>query len=135
MAGYRAALAQYGLPYDEALVRYTDFGQTDVSSVIDELLAQAPDAFLAASDRLAISCLSTLKKRNIAIPETVSLIGFTNTPVADLLAPSLSTVEQPAREIGQRAAAQLIDLIEGKHAPKTGTVSIPTRLVIRDSSR
>lgn len=136
LAGYRAALERYGLTYDENLVRYTDFGQTDVGSVIDDLLAQSPDAFLAASDRLALSCLSALRKRNMAIPEAVSLIGFTNTPVADLLSPSLSTVEQPAREIGQGAATQLIDLIEGKKdTPRTGTVSIPTRLVIRDSSR
>lgn len=136
LAGYRAALNQYGLTYDENLVRYTDFGQTDVGPVINDLLTQAPDAFLAASDRLAISCLAALKKRNIAIPEAVSLVGFTNTPVADLLDPALSTVEQPAQEIGQMAAEQLIDLIEKKaRIPKVGRVSIPTRLVIRASSR
>ena len=136
LAGYRAALEQYGLTYDEDLVRYTDFGQTDVGPVINDLLTQAPDAFLAASDRLAISCLAALKKRNIAIPETVSLIGFTNTPVADLLDPPLSTVEQPALEMGRVAAEQLIDLIEKKaRTPKVGRVSIPTRLVIRASSR
>lgn len=136
LAGYRAALEQYGLTYDERLVRYTDFGQTDVGPVINDLLTQEPDAFLAASDRLAIGCLAALKNRNIAIPEAVSLIGFTNTPVAGLLAPSLSTVEQPAFEMGQMAAMQLIDLIEGKNkTAKTGRVSIPTRLVVRDSSR
>ena len=136
LAGYRAALDQYGLPYDERLVRYADFSQTDIGPIIDDLLAQAPDAFLAASDRLAIGCLSALKKRNIAIPEAVSLIGFTNTPVADLLAPSLSTVEQPALEMGQVAAWRLIDLIEGKNRhPQSNTVRIATQLVLRASSR
>ena len=136
LAGYRAALEQYGLPYDENLVRYTDFGQTDVGAVINDLLNQNPDAFLAASDRLAIGCLAALKKRNIAIPQAVSLVGFTNTAVADLLAPALSTVEQPALEIGRVAAEQLIDLIEKKgKTPQFGRVNIPTRLVIRASSR
>lgn len=136
LAGYRAALERYGLPYDENLVRYTDFGQTDVGPVINDLLAQAPDAFLAASDRLAIGCLAALKKRNIAIPETVSLIGFTNTPVADLLDPPMSTIEQPALEMGRMAAEQLIDLIEKKaRTPKTSRTSIPTRLIVRASSR
>ncbi len=136
LAGYRAALERYGLPYDENLVRYTDIGQTDVGPVINDLLMQAPDAFLAASDRLAIGCLAALKKRNIAIPEAISLVGFTNTPVAALLDPPLSTVEQPALEIGRQAAEQLIDLIERKGLmPKAGRISIPTRLIVRTSSR
>ena len=135
LAGYRAALERYGLVYDENLVRYTDFGQTDVGPVINELLTQAPDAFLAASDRLAIGCLAALKKRKISIPEDVSLVGFTNTAVADLLAPALSTVEQPAREIGRRAAEQLIDLIEKKSGvPQVGRITIPTKLNVRASS-
>jgi LacI family transcriptional regulator len=136
LAGYRAALEKYGLEYDEKLVRYTDFGQTDVGPVINELLTQAPDAFLAASDRLAIDCLATLKRRKIAIPEAISLVAFTNTSVADLLDPPLSTVEQPALEIGRKAAEHLIDLIEKKdylHQP--GRTTIPTRLIVRDSSR
>ncbi|GAB4018545.1 LacI family DNA-binding transcriptional regulator [Spirosoma koreense] len=137
LAGYRAALEKHGLPYDESLVRYAGFGQNEVEPIIDELLSRSPDAFFAASDRLAIGCLAALKKRNIAIPETVSLIGFTNTPVADLLAPPMSTVEQPAMEIGQVAAEQLIDLIEGKpKKPQPGAVvRIPTRLFVRTSTR
>jgi LacI family transcriptional regulator len=135
LAGYRAALEQYGLPYDEALVRYAGFGQNEVEPIVDDLLRQSPDAFFAASDRLAIGCLAALKKRNVAIPEAISLIGFTNTPVADLLAPAMSTVEQPAQEIGQVAAEQLIDLIEGKpKRPQPGTVMIPTRLIVRAST-
>ncbi len=136
LAGYRAALEQYGIPYDESLIQYAGFGQNEVEPIIDDLLSQSPDAFFAASDRLALGCLAALKKRNVAIPETVSLIGFTNTPVADLLAPPMSTVEQPAMEIGQIAAEQLIDLIEVKaKRPQPGTVRIPTRMVVRDSTQ
>ncbi|GAB4039057.1 LacI family DNA-binding transcriptional regulator [Spirosoma jeollabukense] len=135
LAGYRAALEKYGIPYDENLVGYTEFGQNDVEPFVDTLLDQSPDAFFTASDRLAIGCLAALKKRAISIPETVSLIGFTNTPVADLLAPPMSTVEQPALEIGQMAAEQLINQIEGKQKDiHPGRITIPTRMVIRASS-
>ncbi|GAB3882980.1 LacI family DNA-binding transcriptional regulator [Spirosoma agri] len=135
LAGYRAALEKYGIAYDEQLVRYASFGESEIGPIIDELLTQSPDAFFAASDRLAIGCLAALKKRNIAIPEAVSLIGFTNTPLADLLAPPMSTVEQPALEIGQTAAGHLIDLIEGKSGQlNSETVRIPTRLILRASS-
>ncbi|GAB2534956.1 LacI family DNA-binding transcriptional regulator [Spirosoma aerophilum] len=135
LAGYRAALDQYGVPYDENLVRYGAFSQEEVEPLVDELLKQSPDAFLAAGDRMAMGCLSALKKRNIAIPETVSLIGFTNITVADLLAPPMTTVEQPALEIGQLAAGELINLIESKQAlPPPQSTKMPTRLVVRASS-
>lgn len=136
LAGYRAALEKYGIPYDESLVRHAGFGQDEVEPIVDDLLRQSPDAFFAASDRLALGCLEALRKRNIAIPGTVSLIGFTNITVANLLSPSMSTVEQPALEIGQIAAEQLFNMIEGKHkTPEPETVKIPTRMVIRESSQ
>ncbi|QMW04324.1 LacI family DNA-binding transcriptional regulator [Spirosoma foliorum] len=136
LAGYRAALEKYGLPYDENLIRYSEFGQNNVEPVVNDLLDQSPDAFFAAGDRLALGCLAALKKRNVSIPEDVSLIGFTNTPVADLLAPPMSTVEQPALEIGQTAAELLIDQIEGKQkAAQPDMIRIPTRMIIRESSQ
>ena len=138
LAGYRAALEQYGLPYDENLVRYGNFGHEEAGVMVDELLAlpYPPDAFFTASDRLALGCLSALRQRHIAIPDDISLIGFTNLNAADLLAPSLSTVVQPAQEIGQTAAERLIEQIERKHkvTPPT-TIKIPTRLIVRESTR
>jgi LacI family transcriptional regulator len=135
LAGYRAALEQYGVAYDEKLVRYGPFSQEEVDPIVDELLKESPDAFFAAGDRMAMGCLSALKKRNIAIPESVSLIGFTNLTVADLLAPPMTTVEQPALEIGQLAADELINLIECKQAlPPPSSTKVPTRLVVRASS-
>ena len=136
LAGYRAALEKYGLPYDENLIRYAEFGQHDVEPIVDELLNQLPDAFFGAGDRLALSCLAALKKRNIAIPETISLVGFTNTPIADLLSPPMSTVEQPALEIGQVAAEQLINMIEGNgKLPRPDPIRMPTRMIVRESSQ
>ncbi|MFD2571628.1 LacI family DNA-binding transcriptional regulator [Spirosoma soli] len=137
LAGYRAALEQYGIPFDETLVRHVGFGQHEVDPIVDDLLNQspAPDAFFTASDRLALGCLAALRKRNVIIPEQVSFIGFTNLLVADLLDPPMSTVVQPAQEIGQVAAEQLIELIERKQkAPAIGTTKIPTQLIIRASS-
>ncbi|ADB37298.1 LacI family DNA-binding transcriptional regulator [Spirosoma linguale] len=136
LAGYRAALEQYGIDYDENLVRYGWFGQDEVEPLVDELLTYTPDAFFAAGDRLTLGCLAALKNRNIAIPDDMSLIGFTNSTVADLLAPPLTTVEQPALDIGQIAAEQLINLIEGKQRdPQPNPIKIPTRLNIRASSK
>ncbi|GAA4381484.1 LacI family DNA-binding transcriptional regulator [Hymenobacter koreensis] len=138
LAGYRAALEKHGIPFDENLVRYGTFGPDEAGQMVDELMAlePRPDAFFTASDRLALGCLAALRQRKMAIPEEVSLIGFTNLNVADLLSPSLSTVVQPAQEIGQVAAERLIELIERKQrATPVGTVKIPTELIVRESSR
>ncbi|RRB02427.1 LacI family DNA-binding transcriptional regulator [Larkinella rosea] len=136
LAGYRFALEKYGIPYDENLVRHAGFGPNEVEPIVNDLLIQSPDAFFAASDRLAIGCLATLKKWNIAIPGQIALIGFTNITVADLLDPPMTTVEQPALEIGQVAAGRLIDLIEGKQKTvSSDPVKIATRLVIRASTQ
>ncbi|WP_026260847.1 LacI family DNA-binding transcriptional regulator [Spirosoma luteum] len=135
LSGYRSALEKHGIAYDESLVRYAGFGQDAVEPIIDDLLEQSPDAFFVASDRLAIGCLSALRKLGIAIPQSIALIGFTNITVADLLAPSMSTVVQPASEMGQIAAEQLINLIEGKqHLVKAETIILPTRMIVRESS-
>jgi len=137
LAGYRAALEKYGIPYDENLVRYGTFGPDEVGPMVDELMALSPrpDAFFTASDRLAAGCLSALQQRKVAIPEDIALIGFTNMTVADLLSPAMSTVVQPAQQIGHVAAERLIDLIERKHrALPINTVRIPTELIIREST-
>lgn len=138
LAGYRAALEQYGLEYDESLVRYGTFGPDEATRMVDDLLAQSPrpDAFFTASDRLALGALAALRRRKVAIPEDVSIIGFTNLNVADLLSPSLSTVVQPAQEIGQMAAERLIELIERKHkATPPSTIAVSSHLIVRESTR
>ena len=136
LAGYRFALEQYGIPYDVNLVRHAGFGPDEVEPIVNDLLTRSPDAFFAASDRLAVGCLTALRKRNVVIPDQIALIGFTNITVADLLYPPMTTVEQPALEIGQVAAGKLIDLIEGKQKINTtDSVKIPTRLVIRTSTK
>ena len=138
LAGYRAALEQNGLAYDEGLVHFGTFGPDEVGPLVDALLARTPrpDAFFTASDRLVLGCLAALRQRRVAIPEEVALIGFTNLNVADMLSPSLSTVVQPAKEMGQEAVVRLLDLIERKHraAPPT-TITIPTTMMLRESSQ
>ena len=138
LAGYRAALEQYGVPYDENLVRYGTFGPDEADELVADLLRQSPqpDAFFTASDRLALGCLAALHHRQIKVPQDVSLIAFTNLQSAELFCPALSTVSQPAQEIGQtcrraphrnhRAQAQSAALRHGEnahHADGTGVVN------------
>ena len=137
LAGYKAALEKYSILYDESLVKYCGFGAEEAKKLVKDLIEnQNPDAIFTTSDRLALDCFSAIKEQGILIPEQLSFIGFTNLKVAHLLAPSLSTIVQPAFEIGQTAAELLLDSIERKsqNIEQFRTIKISTEMVVRKSS-
>jgi len=141
-AGYLDALKKNQLMYGEALVRFCRAGTGEtlkdhVRSGIQSLFAESdpPDALFTATDQLSTLSLSVLHEMGCRIPEDVALIGFSNTELADVLTPSLSTLYQPALEIGRLAAEKLIELIGGKSTDvEYETVRLPVRLDIRRSS-
>ena len=98
-------------------------------------LDNKPDAIFTTSDRITTTTLVLLKKLNIQIPAEVALIGYTNTTLADVLNPPLSSVSQPGFEMGQKATEMLLSLIRKKRpVTEFETVVLPTSLVIRDST-
>jgi LacI family transcriptional regulator len=98
-------------------------------------LEDKPDAIFSAGDRLTVSCLTALKAIGLKVPEDIALAGFSNSPLVELLNPSLTAVKQPAFEMGQAATELLIKLIESKRAvTEFETVVLQTELIVRDSS-
>lgn len=138
LQGYMNALEQSGIPFDENLVRYCYYSPQEVEDNLDKLfsLPEPPDAFLTVSDRLALGYYAALKRRKIRIPKDVSFVGFSNLNAAELLQPPMSTVVQPAFQMGQTAAHLLLDLIEQKTKipPVFRIEQMPTRLFVRESS-
>lgn len=137
LSGYKSALEEFGVPFDENLIKYCNFTPEEVEANLDALFAlpEPPDAFMTASDRLALGYYASLKKRKIRIPEDVAFVGFSNLHVAELLNPPMSTIVQPAFQMGQTAAGLLLDLIEGKPKhPAFRTICLPTHLFRRASS-
>ncbi len=140
LAGYKAALADHNIPYDESLVKYCKYGgliYSETEQAVDALLGlkKRPDAIVAASDKLSTGCLTALAKRNIRIPRDMGIVGFTNSMLTDIFHPPLSSVRQPAFEMGQVAMEMLIQMIESKHpTTKYETRVLNTELSIRASS-
>ncbi|MCE7064503.1 LacI family DNA-binding transcriptional regulator [Dyadobacter sp. CY326] len=140
LAGYKQALEDNGIAFDESYVKYCYHGGKVVSeneTAVQEMLElpEPPDAIFTASDRLTTGCMAVLQKNKIKIPEQIAIVGFTNISVAELLNPPLTAVVQPAMEMGQQAVDLLIRLIE--HPQKTNvfeTRSLKTSLIIRESS-
>ena len=140
LAGYKQALEDNGIAFDESYVKYCYHGGKVVSeneTAMQEMLdlPEPPDAIFTASDRLTTGCMAVLQKKKIKIPDQIAIVGFTNISVAELLNPPLTAVVQPAMEMGQQAVELLIRLIE--HPQKTDvfeTRALKTSLIIRESS-
>lgn len=141
--GYADALEEHGIPYRDEYVHVCGplAGEALKGAVTDAIrsllaLPEPPDALFTATDQLSTFSLRALHERGCRIPEDMALIGFCNTELAPILTPPLSTVYQPAFEIGRIAAEKLIGLITGKeHPDHYETVMLPIRLDVRESSR
>ncbi len=108
--GYRQALAAANIAEDPSLVVFSRFDKESMRSAARELLytPDYPDGILTFSDQIAINVMLAAKERGIRIPEQLSLIGFNNEPVDDLLEPSLSSIDQPGYVMGQESAKLLL---------------------------
>lgn len=109
---------------------------SDGEAVMEKLInsKNMPDAIFAVNDPTAIGAMKTLKKHGYKIPGDVALVGFTESKIAELIDPPLTSVAQPTFEIGQTAARLLLDQIECKGIFVPQTVVLNGRLNIRESS-
>lgn len=140
LEGYKAALKDNNIPFTESYVKNCNHGgmiykelEDAVKSLIN--LKDRPDAIFSAGDRLTVSCLSALNAVGIKIPEEIALVGFSNSPLVELMSPSLTVVKQPAFEMGQTATELLIKLIESKRPiTEFEKIILQTEVFVRKSS-
>lgn len=133
--GYRRALAAAGLPLDPALVRFADFrergGYEAMASLLDD--GADPDALFAANNLMTVGAIECLVQRERAVPSDIAVVGFDSIPWADLIRPTLTTVAQPAYEVGRQAGQLLTRRLTKPDADVTRIV-LPTELQVRASS-
>ncbi len=135
--GYKDALQRSGLLIDESLVRLCD-NRAAAEAITPDLLSMEnrPDAFFAINDDTAIGILYTAKRMGFAVPDEVSVCGFTNGNRAVACDPMLTTVEQRGKLVGEEAANILIGQVEGDiPRNKVEKRVVRTRLVIRGTTK
>ncbi|MFN4146695.1 MAG: LacI family DNA-binding transcriptional regulator [Runella sp.] len=135
--GYRAALLDYNLPVDESLIFISPYNTYKALEVAREMLQKLPrpDAIFAASDNIAFGCHAAICEAGLQMPDDIALVGFSDLPMAALLNPPLSSIKQPAFEMGRSAAALLINLIKNPNQyPSSISNVLKTQLVVRASS-
>jgi LacI family transcriptional regulator/LacI family repressor for deo operon, udp, cdd, tsx, nupC, and nupG len=135
--GYKDALRRSGLEVDEELVRLCD-NRAAAEAITPDLLnmENRPDAFFAINDDTAIGILYTAKRMGFAVPDDISVCGFTNGNRAVACDPMLTTVEQRGKLVGEEAANILIGQVEGDiPRNKVEKRVVRTRLVIRGTTK
>ncbi len=131
---YRAALSDFGLPFDPTLVVRGDYEARSGHEAVHTLRQRKNrgfDAILAANDLMAIGAIDGLKAQGIPIPDVVKVVGFDDTAEAAFVAPALTTVKQPIFEQGM-ASADLVAKLLAHESPQDATLT-STALVIRRS--
>jgi DNA-binding LacI/PurR family transcriptional regulator len=132
LLGYRAAVEAAGLdwgavPVEERRPYGQDAGRRAAAALLDR--ADRPTALLAMSDELAVGAMRAAEELGIAVPGELSVVGFDDTPPAELARPALSTVHQPHHDKGVAAAEWLLD----PDARPTSHI-LPVELVVRAST-
>ncbi len=136
MEGYKEALRKNNLAVEDQLIICNRLTRMDGQQAIQQLLAlkNPPDAVFCGNDTSALSMIVYLKSQGIRIPEDFGIVGFSNEPFSEVVTPSISTLKQPAQEMGAKAAQMLIHEIENKTTQDYQTITLPSELVVRESS-
>ena len=136
--GYKQALARHDIPFreDYLVINNLSFESgAEAASLIRELNPM-PDGVFVANDNCAVGCMVSLKQSGIRIPDDIAIVGFNNDPVSKVVEPNLSTINYPGHEMGEVAAWNLINHLNGV-APlhTTNRIILRSELVVRASSQ
>ena len=93
-----------------------------------------PTAIFCANDEMAMGCIHAIKAAGLRVPEDLSVVGFDDIRYAQIFDPPLTTVRQPAEEIGRRVMHRLLLEIEAGRSPSAETEIVAHELVIRESA-
>ena len=138
LQGYKQALAEAKIEFNEEYVIINNLSQEAGSDAAMAILNMKPrpDGVFVANDSCAIGCMLRMKQEGINIPGDIAFVGFNNDPVSQVIEPNLTTISYSGYEMGQVAARQLINHLNGiSPMDNTNTIILRSELIARESSR
>jgi LacI family transcriptional regulator, repressor for deo operon, udp, cdd, tsx, nupC, and nupG len=136
LKGFYQAMARKNLIVDPVLVQEGDFSFDSGFNLMMKFFAlgQLPTAIFAANDEMAMGVIKAIKSKGLNVPEDISVLGFDNLKFSSIFEPGLTTIAQPAFEIGENAMELLMKLIS-KEEVKHEQIILADQLVVRESVR
>ena len=131
--GYLGAMKAYGIEPEQDWIIYGEISQEQGKVAARQILEMKnrPDAVFCTSDFVAMGMMLELLKHGVRIPEDIAICGFATEPMDALVTPSLSSVDQFSKLMGQQAARMLFAKINGENP--SDVVLVP-ELIVRDST-
>jgi LacI family transcriptional regulator len=136
LAGYRRALEENGLSYDESLVIEGDYSYDSGIEAYEKIteLDEQPTAVFVGTDEMALGVIHSAQDHGVKIPEQIEVVGFDNTRLATMVRPRLTTVVQPMYDIGA-VAMRLLTKYMNKENVENHIVVLPHRIEYRQSTK
>jgi DNA-binding LacI/PurR family transcriptional regulator len=133
--GYRRALSEAGIVFDESMVIEGDWSATSGQDALLSFVEQGrvPTAVFAQNDRMAMGVLRAARDANIKVPSQLAVIGVDDMPLSSYFDPPLTTMRQDIPRIGREATRMLLDMIQ-KKTTELHDLKLPAELVVRRST-
>lgn len=138
MNGYLDAAKKHGIVADDNHIVTCNTDKETNTILIKNLLQQPdrPDAIFACVEELAVSSYVICQELKLNIPRDIKIMSFSNLQTAVILNQSLTTITQPAYEIGREAASVLFQLMENKGTlQRCGDIVLNSELIVRNSTK
>ncbi len=132
----RAAVEAHGsgeVRYVETATMDAAAGRDGAERLLDLARRERPDAIFAANDLVALGVLQALTRARLSVPDDIAIVGFDDIDFAASAAIPLTSVRQPAVDMGRAAATRLLEIIDDPSSSVVHTVMEP-ELVVRDST-
>ncbi|UOF89678.1 LacI family transcriptional regulator [Fodinisporobacter ferrooxydans] len=138
--GYKKGLQHASIPFCEDWKEFGNYrfehGYLAMSRLLEKQEQNQLTAVFAASDTMAIGAMRCLYDRGLRVPDDISVMGFDNLRIAQMVTPTLTTVAQPIKQIGELAIEYLLQAIQNQNAQIDGGIHyLPHRIVERESVR
>ncbi len=132
--GYRAALKNAGVPFDEDLVRCGESAIEPARVAMRQLLGftPRPTAIMTSNHLMTIGAMHAIREAGVDVPKDMALVGFDDFDWADLFNPRLTVTSQPLEEIGAKALNLLIKRIKNPEGNRQ-TIRLSPTIKIRNS--
>jgi len=135
--GYRDALFDGGITPDDELLIVNDLSEKAGMEAAGQIMKMdpMPDGVFITNDFVAAVCMRTLKEHGVSIPEDIAIVGFNNDAIGKLIEPALTTINYPGIDMGEIAARNLLNHLQGVSSiHQTNTIIVRSDLVVRKSS-
>jgi LacI family transcriptional regulator len=138
IAGFTRAIADAGQTIDPSLMMVGDWtrrgGYDAMCQVLTRGVGRRPDAVFCANDLMAIGAIDALREAELDVPGDVAIAGFDDVDAATIVHPALTTVVNPAYDIGVQAGEMLVSRLSGSYDGDGREVELPCPLVVRESA-